>query len=232
MYYIDKNIPDSVKFITDFGLRIDQVEAQAKNFTSAAFYTPNIIERHSENITMMSVFDKMARERTLFLTGEVNDHMSTIITAQLLYMDQEEKDITTYTDSPGGSVKSGLTIYDTMNYISSDVVTVCTGMAASMGSIIASSGTKGKRFILPNARFMLHKVSSGARGVIDDMEISMNEAKKYNDTLFDILAKNTGKTKEQVLLDSQRDFWLNAQESLDYGLVDRIITSKKELNNK
>lgn len=205
-------------------------KVQNKLYVQGAFYTPNIIETSTRNMTQLSIFDKMAQDRILYIGGVVNDTMSTVVTAQLMYMDNLiEEDITLYIDSPGGSVKSGLTIYDIVQYINSDTITVCTGMGASMGSILTGMGTKGKRFILPNARIMIHQVSSGAEGHVKDMNISFNEAIKYNDLLFGMLAEFTGKTKEEILAVAERDLWLNAQESVDFGIVDGIIRSKKDL---
>lgn len=227
------NIPDSVKFAKSLGVpttNIEQLSKQVVKTPEAHFYTPTIIEESTKNQILLSVFDKMASDRVLFVNGEVNEAMSAIIQAQLLYMDiNSEEDISMYINSPGGSVTEGLVIYDTMNFINSDINTLCTGICASMGSILVSSGTKGKRFIMKNGRIMLHKVSSGARGVIDDMEISLREAQNYNKILFEILANNTGQTYEKVLEDSQRDFWLGADESVAYGLVDKKILSKKEM---
>ena len=200
---------------------------QNKLYVQGAFYTPTITETSTQNMMQISVFDKMAQERILFIGGVVNDIMSTVVSAQLMYMDSmNSNDITLYVDSPGGSVKSGLTIYDTAQYIDSDIVTVCTGMGASMGSILTGMGTKGKRFILPNARIMIHQVSSGAEGHIDDMRISFNEGVKYNDKLFDLLAEFTGKTKEQILIDANRDMWLDANAAVEYGIVDGVIKHK------
>jgi ATP-dependent Clp protease protease subunit len=136
-------------------------------------------------------------------------------------------DIRLHISSPGGSVLSGLGIVDVMNYISSDVVTVNMGLAASMGSILLSSGTKGKRSSLKHSRVMIHQVSSGMQGVLADLEISFKESEKYNNRLFEILSENTGKTKEQILIDAHRDFWLNSEEALAYGVIDEIITTKK-----
>jgi ATP-dependent Clp protease protease subunit len=155
--------------------------------------------------------------------------MSTVVQAQLMFLDNvETRDITMHVDSPGGSVKSGLSIVDVMNYISSDISTINTGMAASMGSILLGNGTKGKRFSLKNSRVMLHQVSSGAQGHIKDMEISIAEAKKYNELLFTMLGDFCGKTKEQVIEDCNRDNWLNSEEALAYGIIDGVITKKRK----
>ena len=227
MAYYHSNIPDSVKFIKSLGVSTTNIESYAKYQNTMAFYTPNILEKSEQNQVLYSVFDRLASERILFLTDEVNNYMSTIVQAQLMYLDSvNNKDISLYINSPGGSVLSGLVIYDTMNFVKSDIETICTGMAASMGSILASSGTKGKRFILPNGRFMLHQVSSGAQGHIDDMSISLEQAKKYNEKLFQILADNTEKPKSKILKDSNRDLWLDADESVKYGLCDEVIRKK------
>jgi ATP-dependent Clp protease protease subunit len=140
----------------------------------------------------------------------------------------EVKDVTLHVDTPGGSVKSGLSIVDVMNYVSSDIVTVNTGMAASMGSILLGAGTKGKRFTLPNSRVMLHQVSTGASGNIQDIRRSIAEGEKYNDKLFNMLGEFTNKTPEQVLQDAERDFWMDGEEALAYGIVDGVITNKKK----
>lgn len=178
--------------------------------------------------TQIDIFSRMMLDRIIHIYGEVNDNMMAISQAQLLFLDNLEKnDIKLHISSPGGSVLSGLGMVDVMNYISSDVITINMGLAASMGSILLSSGTKGKRFSLKHSRVMIHQVSSASRGTLADMEISFKETEKYNDRLFEILAENTGKTKEQIILDANRDFWLNSDEALEYGVVDEIIIKKK-----
>jgi ATP-dependent Clp protease protease subunit len=168
-------------------------------------------------------------DRIIWLAGPVNDRMSTVVQAQLMFLDNlEVKDVTLHVDTPGGSVKSGLSIVDVMNYVSSDIVTVNTGMAASMGSILLGAGTKGKRFTLPNSRVMLHQVSTGASGNIQDIRRSIAEGEKYNTKLFNMLGEFTNKTPEQVLEDAQRDFWMDGEEALAYGIVDGVITNKKK----
>jgi ATP-dependent Clp protease protease subunit len=190
--------------------------------------TPMILEERELRVTQMSVFDRLMMDRIIWLAGPVNDRMSTIVTAQLMFLDNaDEKDITFHVDTPGGSVKSGLSMVDMMNYIHSDIVTINTGMAASMGSILLGAGTKGKRFSLPNSRVMLHQVSAGASGNIQDMEISMAETKKYNKNLFELLGSYCGKSAEQVLEDTKRDLWMTSNEALDYGIIDGVISSKK-----
>jgi ATP-dependent Clp protease protease subunit len=190
--------------------------------------TPYILEEREMRATQMDIFSRMMLDRIIHIYGEVNDNMMAISQAQLLFLDNLEKsDIKLHISSPGGSVLSGLGMVDVMNYISSDVVTINMGLAASMGSILLSSGTKGKRCSLKHSRVMIHQVSSSSSGVITDMLISFKESEKYNNRLFEILAENTGKTKEQILQDASRDFWLNSEESLEYGVIDEIIIKKK-----
>ena len=191
--------------------------------------TPYILEERELRATQMDIFSRLMMDRILWVAGPVNDRMSTVVQAQLMFLDNiEVRDIIMHVDSPGGSVKSGLSIVDVMNYISSDISTINTGMAASMGSILLGNGTKGKRYSLKNSRVMLHQVSSGAQGHIKDMEISIAEAKKYNDLLFTMLGDFCGKTKEQVIDDCNRDNWLNAEEALSYGIIDGVITKKRK----
>lgn len=204
-------------------------DVQNRLYGPSASLTPMILEEREMRVTQMSVFDRLMMDRIIWLAGPVNDRMSTVVQAQLMFLDNlEVKDITLHIDTPGGSVKSGLSIVDVINYISSDVITVNTGMAASMGSILLGAGTKGKRFSLPNSRVMLHQVSTGAQGNIQDIRRSIAEGEKYNDKLFSMLGKFTDKTPEQVLKDSERDFWMDGEEALAYGIIDGIITNKKK----
>jgi ATP-dependent Clp protease protease subunit len=186
--------------------------------------TPYILEEREMRVTQMDIFSRLMRDRILWVSGPVNQQMSDIVQAQLLYLDSVEKrDITLYINSPGGSVLCGLGIVDLMNYISSDVVTVNIGMCASMASILLSSGCKGKRSSLVYSKVMIHQVSSGSSGHIEDNRISQMEAEKYNYILFKILAQNTGKSFDDVLEGARRDHWLNSDESLKFGLIDEII---------
>lgn len=192
-----------------------------------ASLTPYILEEREMRVTQMDIFSRLMMDRIIWLAGPVNDRMSTVVQAQLMFMDNlEVRDITLHVDSPGGSVKSGLSIVDVMNYISSDIVTINTGMAASMGSILLGAGTKGKRYMLPNSRVMLHQVSTGASGNIQDIRRSIAEGEKYNDKLFGLLGQYTDKDPKQVMEDASRDLWLDAEEALAYGIVDGIITTK------
>jgi ATP-dependent Clp protease protease subunit len=202
---------------------------QNKIYGPSGSLTPYILEERELRVTQMDIFSRLMMDRIIWLAGPVNDMMSTVVQAQLMFMDNlEVKDITLHVDSPGGSVKSGLSIVDVMNYISSDTITVNTGMAASMGSILLGAGTKGKRYMLPNSRVMLHQVSTGAEGNIQDIRRSIAEGEKYNEKLFKMLGEYTNKDPKQVLQDAERDLWLDAEEALAYGIVDGIITNKKK----
>jgi ATP-dependent Clp protease protease subunit len=203
-------------------------QIQDRLYGASASLTPYILEERELRVTQMDIFSRMMMDRIIWLAGPVNDRMSTVVQAQLMFLDNlETKDITLHVDSPGGSVKSGLSIVDVMDYVSSDIVTINTGMAASMGSILLGAGTKGKRHSLRFSKVMLHQVSSGAYGNIQDMKISMAETEKYNKILFGLLGQYTDKDAEQVLEDSARDMWLTADEALAYGIIDNIITNKK-----
>lgn len=195
-----------------------------------ASMTPYIIEEFDRRGVQMDIFSRMMMDRILWTVGVVNDNMSTVVNAQLMWLNQQDKteDVLMYVDSPGGSVKSGLSMVDTINYIDCDVSTVNIGMAASMGSILLGCGAKGKRAALPHSKVMLHQVSSGAQGNVQDMKISLEEAIKYNDELFELLGEYTEKKPEQVKKDATRDFWLSADEALKYGLIDEVVTKKKK----
>lgn len=191
--------------------------------------TPYILEERQMNVTAMDVFSRLMMERIIWVAGEVNDHMSTVVQAQLMFLDSiDNNDITMHIDSPGGSVKSGLSMVNVMNYIKSDIRTICTGMAASMGSVLLGAGTKGKRSSLQDSEIMLHQSSGGAVGNIQDAEITMAWWKKKNDRLFELLGEYCGKTGEQVKNDASRDLWLSSQEALDYGLIDEIVKKKQK----
>lgn len=191
--------------------------------------TPYILEEREMRATQIDIFSRLMRDRIIWVAGGVDDRMSTIVQAQLMYLDNTEKtDITMHIDSPGGSVKSGLSMVDVMNYISCDIRTVNTGMAASMGSILLGAGTKGKRSSLRFSRTMLHQSSGGFGGNIQDAEISMKEWQKLNDILFNLLAEYCGKDPEQVKKDASRDLWLSSDEALEYGIIDEVVKTKKK----
>ena len=191
--------------------------------------TPYILEEREMRATQMDIFSRLLRDRILWAAGPVDDRMSTIVQAQLMFLDNTDKsDIIMHIDSPGGSVKSGLSMVDVMNYIACDIRTVNTGMAASMGSVLLGAGTKGKRSSLRFSRTMLHQSSGGFRGNIQDAEIDMKEWTKINKTLFDLLGEYCNKPAKQVMKDASRDLWLDSQEALDYGIIDEIVKTKKK----
>lgn len=191
--------------------------------------TPYILEERELRVTQMDIFSRLMRDRLLWVAGGVDDRMSTIVQAQLMFLDSADKlDITMHIDSPGGSVKSGLSMVDVMQYISCDIRTVNTGMAASMGSVLLGAGTKGKRQSLRFSKTMLHQTSGGAVGNIQDAEISMVEWKKTNDILFKLLGDFCGKDPEQVKEDSKRDFWMDAESAVSYGIIDSVVKTKKK----
>lgn len=193
--------------------------------------TPYILEERELRATQIDIFSRLMRDRLLWVSGPVNERMSTIVQAQLMFLDNTDKsDITMHIDSPGGCVKSGLSMVDVMDYISCDVATVNTGMAASMGSILLGAGTKGKRKSLRFSRTMLHQSSGGAVGNIQDAEITMKEWTKLNNTLFELLGQYCGKDPHIVKADATRDLWLDSQEALDYGIIDEVIKTRKKGN--
>lgn len=185
---------------------------------------PMVIEKTVGGERAFDIFSRLLKERIIFVTGPIEDHMANLIVAQLLFLESEDpkKDIFIYVNSPGGSVSAGLSIVDTMNHIKPDVATVCVGMAASMGSIILSQGTKGKRFILPNAEVMIHQPWGGAQGQASDIEITAKHILKTRDTLNKMIAKATGQKLAQVEKDTDRDFFMDAEEAKKYGIVDKI----------
>ena len=190
--------------------------------------TPYIIEEREMRGHQMDIFSRLLIDRLLWVAGPVNDTMSTMVQAQLMFLDSTEtSDITMHVDSPGGSVKSGLSMVDVMSYISSDIRTVNTGMAASMGSVLLGAGTKGKRSSLKHSTTMLHQSSGSFQGNIQDAEIDWREWNKVNQELFNLLGEYCDKPAKQVATDATRDFWLNAEEAKKYGIIDEIITKKK-----
>ncbi len=187
---------------------------------------PTVIEPSGQGERAFDIYSRLLRDRIIFLHDEVNEHTAGLIVAQLLFLqsDDAKKDIYFYINSPGGHVYDGLAIYDTMQYLSCDVQTIGIGLQASMGAFLLSSGAKGKRFVLPNSKTMIHQPSSGTQGRITDMEIDLKEGLALKHHLNEILAKNTGQTLKKIERDVDRDYWMTAKESVDYGLVDKIIT--------
>ena len=189
---------------------------------------PIVIEQTAKGERSFDIYSRLLKERVIFLTGQVEDHMANLIVAQLLFLESEnpEKDIYIYINSPGGSVTAGLSIYDTMRYIKPDIATVCVGQAASMGAFLLSGGTKGKRYCLPNARVMIHQPLGGFQGQATDFEIHAREILSIKEKLNRLMAEHSGKSYEQVCKDTDRDNFLSAQQALDYGLVDAILTNR------
>ena len=190
--------------------------------------TPYIIEERQLNVAQMDVFSRLMMDRVIFLGTGIDDQVANIIQAQLLFLQSVDakKDIQIYMNSPGGSVYAGLGIYDTMQYISPDVATICTGMAASMGAVLMCAGTKGKRAALKHSRVMIHQPMGGAEGQASDIEITAREIQKLKKELYDIIAKHSGQTYEKVWNDSDRDCWMTAEEAKAYGMVDEVLGGK------
>jgi len=195
---------------------------------SAGYISPSILEERQLNVTQMDVFSRLMMDRIIFLGTEVNDYTANVIQAQLLYLDStdSEKDISIYLNTPGGSVYAGLGIYDTMQFIKSDVSTICTGMAASMGAVLLVAGTEGKRAALPHSRIMIHQPMGGAQGQASDMEITVKEILKLKTELYQIIADHSHNSIDRITADSDRDHWMTAQEALEYGMIDRVYTKK------
>ena len=212
-------------YAKDHGISSLSLDYHMKKIESSM--TPYVLEERQMNVTQIDVFSRLMLERIIWVAGEVNDHMSTVVQAQLMFLDSlDNNDITMHIDSPGGSVKSGLSMVDVMDYIKSDIRTINTGMAASMGSVLLGAGTKGKRGSLRFSRTMLHQSSGGFRGNIQDAKIDMIEWEKLNNTLFELLGDYCGKTAETVKHDASRDLWLSSDDALAYGIIDEIVKKK------
>ncbi len=193
---------------------------------------PTVIEQSSKGERAYDIYSRLLKERIIFLSDEVNDVTASLVIAQLLFLDAEDpgKDIFLYINSPGGSVSAGMGIYDTMNYIKSDVSTICVGMAASMGAFLLSSGAKGKRYALPNSTIMIHQPLGGMRGQASDIKIHADHILKTKEKLNRILSEQTGKPYEKLVEDTDRDNFLDAHEALEYGLVDKVMSSMNEIS--
>lgn len=194
---------------------------------------PTVIEQSGRGERAFDIYSRLLKERIIFLVGPVDDHTANLVVAQLLFLESEnpDKDIYFYINSPGGSVTAGMSIYDTMKFIKPDVQTLCLGQAASMGAFLLSAGTKGKRFALPNSRIMIHQplISGGLGGQASDIEIHARELLKLKEKLNKILADHTGKSIEEVARDTDRDNFMSAQEAMEYGLIDKVITSRNDV---
>ena len=190
--------------------------------------TPNIIEERQMNIAIFDVFSRLMMDRIIFLGTAINDQVANIIQAQLLFLESVDssKDISIYINSPGGSVYAGLGMYDTMQFIKPEIATICTGMAASMGAVLMCAGQKGKRSALPHSRIMIHQPMGGAQGQASDIEITAREILKLKEELYQIIAKHSGQKIDKVHNDSDRDYWMKAEEALKYGMIDEILVRK------
>lgn len=211
------------------GLALDQYTSVAESQITSSYISPTIIEERQLNVAQMDVFSRLMMDRIIFLGTDVNDYTANVIQAQLLYLDSADpgKDISIYINSPGGSVYAGLGIYDTMQYVSSDVATICTGMAASMAAVLLVAGAKGKRFALRHSRVMIHQPMGGAQGQASDIEITAREIQKLKKELYTIIADHSGMSYDRVAQDSDRDYWMTAEEARDYGMIDEVLVKAK-----
>lgn len=222
---------DFRKYATDHlrmsGSKIDSYQSLLNSYIS-----PTIIEERQLNIATMDVFSRLMMDRIIFMGLPIDEYVANIIQAQLLYLESADpsKDIQIYINSPGGSVHAGLGIYDTMQYIGSDVATICTGMAASMSAVILAAGTKGKRSGLKHSRIMIHQPMGGAKGQVSDIEITLREIRKLQKELYEILAQHTGNTYEKVEKDSDRDYWMTSDEAKKYGMIDEVLARNVKKN--
>lgn len=193
-------------------------------------YVPIVIEQSGRGERSFDIYSRLLKERVVFLVGEVNDQTANLVVAQLLFLESEnpDKDISLYINSPGGSVTAGMSIYDTMQFIKPDVSTMCLGFAASMGAFLLAAGAKGKRYTLPNSKIMIHQVLGGARGQATDIEIHARDILRTKEQLNRILADRTGQPYEKVVHDTERDYFMTADEARDYGLVDQVIAKRGE----
>jgi len=212
----------AVKHLGMNGLALDQYASKI----SSSYISPTIIEERQLNVAQMDVFSRLMMDRIIFLSTDVNDYTATVVQGQLLYLDSVDpgKDVSIYINSPGGSVSAGLGLYDTMQFIKSDVSTICIGMAASMAAVLLVAGQSGKRFALPHSRVMIHQPLGGVQGQASDIEITAREILKYKKELYSIISHHSGQPVEKVEHDGDRDFWMTASEAKEYGMIDSILT--------
>ena len=219
----------------NFGIEFEKYAVKHKGISSNTLHgyvnhtvtnlTPNIIEERPMNVAVMDVYSRLMMDRIIFLGYPISDEVANIVTAQLLFLESTDRtrDIQMYINSPGGSVHAGLGMYDTMQFITPDVATICTGMAASMGAVLMCAGAHGKRTALKHSRIMMHQPSAGAGGQASDIEITVNQIRKLKSELYEIIAHHTGQSPEKVAIDCDRDKWLTATEAKEYGLVDEVL---------
>ncbi len=220
---------DFLKFSTQhLGMNSMHVEKVMQASAQASYISPSILEERQLNVTQMDVFSRLMMDRIIFLGTEVNEYTANVVQAQLLYLDTTDqgKDISLYLNSPGGSVYAGLGIYDTMQFVSSDVATICTGMAASMGAVLLVAGEKGKRAALPHSRVMIHQPMGGIQGQASDIEITAREILKLKEELYQIISDHSGQAMEKIIADADRDYWMTAEEALAYGMIDKVYSRK------
>ena len=226
------NTSDEFKKYATKHMGISSLNYERYSSIYSNYISPTIIEERQLNVAQMDVFSRLMMDRIIFLGVPIYDDVANIIQAQLLFLDSTDpsKDIQIYFNTPGGSVHAGLGIYDTMQYLSSDVATICTGMAASMGAVLLTAGEKGKRSALPHSRIMIHQPMGGAQGQASDIEITAREILKLKKELYMIIADHSGKSYEEVEKDADRDFWMTAEEAKEYGMVDEVLhRDKKEI---
>lgn len=217
---------DFLKFAVSNGMNSMHVENVMN--ASASYINPSILEERQLNVTQMDVFSRLMMDRIIFIGTAVNDYTANVIQAQLLYLDSvdSERDINLYLNTPGGSVYAGLGIYDTMQFIGSKVATICTGMAASMGAVLLVAGEKGMRAALPHSRVMIHQPLGGIQGQASDIEITAREILKLKDELYQIISDHSGQGIDKIRKDADRDYWMTAQEALEYGMIDKVFKKK------
>ncbi|MBP5474526.1 MAG: ATP-dependent Clp endopeptidase proteolytic subunit ClpP [Bacteroidales bacterium] len=220
-------LSDFDKFAISRGISSSSLYSYKNIYNS--YISPTIIEERQLNVASMDVFSRLMMDRIIFLGLAIDDYVAIVIQAQLLYLDSSDpgKDIQIYLNTPGGSVSAGLGIYDTMQYISCDVATICTGMAASMGAVLLTAGTKGKRSALKHSRVMIHQPSGGFEGTAADIEIQAREIQTLKRELYSIIAEHSGNDIEKVAKDSDRDYWMTAQEAKEYGMIDEVLIRNK-----
>lgn len=215
------------------GMMLDdvmRVQSQAASNISSQYMNPYILEERQLNVTQMDVFSRLMMDRVIFLGTPIDDYTANTLQAQLLYLDSCDpgKDISIYINSPGGSVTAGLGIYDTMQFITSDVSTMCTGMAASMGAVLLVAGKEGKRYALPHSRIMIHQPLGGVQGQASDIEIEAREIMKFKKELYTIIAEHSHTEYDKVWNDADRNYWMNADEACEYGMIDRVMRKDKK----
>ena len=212
------------------GLAFDQYANYTSQLITDSYISPTIIEERQLNVAQMDVFSRLMMDRIIFLGTQIDDYTANVIQAQLLYLDSSDpgKDVSIYINSPGGVVYAGLGIYDTMQYISSDVSTICTGMAASMAAVLLVAGEKGKLFALKHSRVMIHQPLGGAQGQASDIEITAREILKLKNELYEIISDHSGQPIEKVAANSDRDYWITAVEAAEYGMIDKVLERTKK----